>query len=440
MSKLGIGERAPWGDFPQVIRNGGLGALKNEPEYQAAKSGDMPAAIELVDRLLTDETVEKIKEQIGDSKPLVLPVLAVEAAGNNKIPLAMAEALAERLGLDVELGIIQSDRVGRTDTGADHRLAFNPTFEGDVKSGQKYLVVDDTLAMGGTVASLRGYVENRGGKVVAASVMTAHEGALNLPVKPSMLSAIENKHGPSMNQFWQETFGYGTDKLTQGEAGHLKSAKSVDAIRERIAAARHEGIERLGANRVEAPPRSKSAGRSGLTGESLVSAAEGLEVEQQAMIEGASVEQGYQETLAMYVQAKHDQVESIEDRLENLINRQQARLQQTQSNRPGFLSMPGTRKAWQASQAQQQGRLQTLHARLETVREIKEGMGLHSPRVEELATRKMRAENPELAADWDSMKQAERQHQALMKKQEQERKQTQEKSRGLSLGLNRPPQ
>ena len=344
------------------------------------------------------------------------------------------------MGLDVELGIIQSDKVGRTDSGADHRLAFNPTFEGDVKQGQKYLVVDDTLTMGGTVASLRGYVENRGGKVVAASVMTAHEGALNLPVKSSMLAAIENKHGPSINHFWQETFGYGTDKLTQGEAGHLKSAKTVDAIRERITAARHEGIERLGANRVEAPPRSKGAGRSGVTGESLVSSAEGLEVEQQAMIEGASVEQGYQETLAMYVQAKHDQVESIEDRLENLINRQQARLQQTQSNRPGFLSMPGTRKAWQASQAQQQGRLQTLHARLETVREIKEGMGLHSPRVEELATRKMRAENPELAADWDSMKQAERQHQALMKKQEQEKKQTQEKSRGLSLGLNRPPQ
>lgn len=440
MSKLGIGERTPWYDFPQVIRNGDLGALKNEPEYQAAKSGDMSAAIELVDRLLTDDTVGKIREQIGDGKPLVLPVLAVEAAGNNKIPLAMAEALADRLDLDVELGIIQSDKVGRTDSGADHRLAFNPTFEGDVKQGQKYLVVDDTLTMGGTVASLRGYVENRGGKVVAASVMTAHEGALNLPVKSSMLAAIENKHGPSINNFWQETFGYGTDKLTQGEAGHLKSAKTVDAIRERITAARHEGIERLGANRVEASPRSKGAGRSGVTGESLVSSAEGLEVEQQAMIEGASVEQGYQETLAMYVQAKHDQVESIEDRLENLINRQQARLQQTQSNRPGFLSMPGTRKAWQASQAQQQGRLQTLHARLETVREIKEGMGLHSPRVEELATRKMRAENPELAADWDSMKQAERQHQALMKKQEQEKKQTQEKSRGLSLGLNRPPQ
>ncbi|MFT2112313.1 conjugal transfer protein TraN, partial [Marinomonas sp. 2405UD68-3] len=89
MSKLGIGERAPWCDFPQVIRNGDLGSLKNEPEYQAAKSGGRHVAIKLVDRLLTDDTVGKIREQIGDGKPLVLPVLAVEAAGNNKIPLAM---------------------------------------------------------------------------------------------------------------------------------------------------------------------------------------------------------------------------------------------------------------------------------------------------------------------------------------------------------------
>ena len=90
MSRLGIGERAPWGDFPPVIRNGDLHASKKEPEYQAAKAGNTLAAINLVERLLTDDTVEKIRRRIRDSKPLVLPVLAVETSGNNKIPLAMA--------------------------------------------------------------------------------------------------------------------------------------------------------------------------------------------------------------------------------------------------------------------------------------------------------------------------------------------------------------
>lgn len=440
LKSIGIGERAVWNDFPEVIRNGNPGTLKNEPEYEAAKSGDISAAIDLVDKLLTDDTVEKIRIQIKDNKPRILPVLAMEATGNNKIPLAMAEVIADRLSLDVELGIIQSDKVSRTNTGADYRLAFNPRFEGDVRQGQKYLIIDDTLTMGGTIASLRGYVENRGGKIVAACVMTAHEKALNLPVKSSMLAAIENKHGPSVNQFWQETFGYGTEKLTQGEAGHLKSAKTVDTIRERITAARYAGIERLDTNRVETPLHSKGTKRSSLTGENLFLSAKGVEVKQQAIIEGVSVKQNYQETLAIYVQAKHNQAESIKDRLENLINQQQAQLQQTQSNRPSVLSMPGTRKAWQASQVKQQSRLQTLHIRLEKIQEIKESMGLHSTRIEEMATRKMRAENPKLATDWDLMKQAKRQHQALMKKQEQEKRQTQEKSRSLSLGLNRPRQ
>ena len=198
-------------------------------------------------RLLTDATVQRIKARIADCKPRVLPVLAVEVAGNNKIPLAMAEVLADRLGLAVETDVVQLEKVGRTDAGSDHRLAFNPSFDGEVKAGKEYLIVDDTLTMGGTLASLRGYIENRRGHVIAASVMTAHEGAVELAVKPKMLADIEAKHGPMMNQLWQEMFGYGINELTQGEAGHLRAAPSVGAIRDRIIAARDAGSQRLDA-------------------------------------------------------------------------------------------------------------------------------------------------------------------------------------------------
>ena len=181
--------------------------------------------------------------------------------------------------------------------------------------------------------------------------------------------------------------------------------------------------------------------RTDAVGDGLLAAAEATEAEQQAALEAAPLDQTYQEALALYVQAKHDQVERIEDRLENLIDRQQARLQQTQANQPGLLSRPGAKRAWQNQQMQQQARLQSLHVRLEAVREIKEGMGLHSPKVEELATRKMRAENPELASDWDAMREAARRHQALQRREEQERKQAQaleRPGRSQSLGLTRP--
>ena len=70
MNKIGMGERVPWGDFPKVIRNGNLRALQGEPEYQAAKAGDKQAALDLVDRLLADDAVQRIKDQIGECTPL----------------------------------------------------------------------------------------------------------------------------------------------------------------------------------------------------------------------------------------------------------------------------------------------------------------------------------------------------------------------------------
>ena len=105
--------------------------------------------------------------------------------------------------------------------------------------------------MGGTIASLRGYVNNRGGKVVAEAVMSAHENALHLPIKAQMLAAINYKHGSMMNQFWQKEFGYGIEELTEGEAGHVRHSKTVDEIRDRITQARHERILSLGKSRVE---------------------------------------------------------------------------------------------------------------------------------------------------------------------------------------------
>ena len=112
-----------------------------------------------------------------------------------------------------------------------------------------------------------------------------------------LLTAIENKHGPSMNQFWQETFGYGIDQLTQSEAGHLRRATSVDEIRDRLVKARHEGIERLGKEEIETP-RSEGENRAEIT---------------------LALEQDYRETLGSYIEAKYEQVDRIEDRLEHLI-------------------------------------------------------------------------------------------------------------------------
>jgi len=90
--------RFPWGDFPDVVRNGNLGELKKQPEYAAAKSGDSEAALNLASRIIRPE-FEVALAGLGSRhpRPVLLPVLAEEFAGNNRIPLAFAEVLSERL-------------------------------------------------------------------------------------------------------------------------------------------------------------------------------------------------------------------------------------------------------------------------------------------------------------------------------------------------------
>lgn len=248
-------ERSDWGNFPPVVRNGDLGMLKNEPEYAAAKTGDIEAAAILANRLLSPQTLADIKSMIGDTKPYVLPVHAQEGMGKNKIPMALAKLIAHNLNLPVHEGIVQANKVSRTGKGIDHRFAFPPAFEGKVEAGRDYLIVDDTLSVGGTIAALKGYVENRDGRVIGAAVMTAHQGALNIAVKPNMIEAIRQKHGDSMDKLWQENFNYELNKLTQGEAGHIRSAKDADTLRDRVLAARYEGLSGIHGSLATEPPQ-----------------------------------------------------------------------------------------------------------------------------------------------------------------------------------------
>jgi len=172
----------------------------------------------------------------------------------------------------------------------------------------------------------------------------------------------------------------------------------------------------------------------------LLELAQEMQTEQTALLEATPLESQYSASFAALVEEKHDQAERIEDKLENLIDLQVSRLQQTQAKQPGLFALPGARARWQQQVQQQQNTMQRLHGRLETVREIKEAMGIHNPRIDELAIRKLRAQEPELASEWDDMQEAQRLHQAMQRKQEQEKRQALEREQlsrgGLRLGLS----
>jgi hypothetical protein len=155
--------------------------------------------------------------------------------------------------------------------------------------------------------------------------------------------------------------------------------------------------------------------------DALLERAQEVEAEQTALLEASPLESQYSAAFAAQAEAKHDQAERIEDRLENLIEQHASRLQQKQTSQPSLFSFPGAHAKWQSQVQQQQSAMQRLHGRLEAVREIKDGIGARGPRVEELAHRKVRAQEPELAKEWEDMQQAARLHQALLRKHEQEK-------------------
>ena len=239
-------ERAPWNDFPPLIRNGTLEELKNSENYQAAKAGDSKAALSLVQSLLNEQTIAEIQEMAGGREPVIVAVRAEESAGRNKIPFMMARALSSQTGWQVDTKLFQANFAGRTGTDTVYRLANPPIFRGDVQAGRDYLIVDDNSTMGGTIASLRGYIENRGGHVIGAAVMSARETGLDIVPTQKQLDDIQRKHGDAPNDYWTNTFGYGIDHLTRGEAGTIRTSPSFDRLRSGIDAARLQRSERMG--------------------------------------------------------------------------------------------------------------------------------------------------------------------------------------------------
>ncbi|SUD66707.1 Uncharacterised protein [Pseudomonas putida] len=140
----------------------------------------------------------------------------------------------------------------------------------------------------------------------------------------------------------------------------------------------------------------------------LEAQAQALAAEQTALLEGGSVQARYNQALGEYVEQKADQCAALEQRLEGLLDRQQAQLQQNLAQRPGWIALPSTRAAWDQANQRCQARLQQLQLRLERVQDLHNGMGLYTPLLEELAVRKLRAEQPELAEQWSLQRQAER--------------------------------
>lgn len=239
-----ISMRTDWKDFPDIFIAHSANTITSHEKYAAAKAGDMEPALELVNDYLDDDFLNELDKFIKKFDDVhVLPVHAEEMAGRNKIPVAYAQAIQQILGLSLDDDIVQATRAFRTQSDGIGRLVKRVSFEGDVVSGRNYLIVDDVVTQGGTLADLKGYIELNGGKVVAASTLSGKANSAKMAITKSTLGQLRKQAGKELEQWWKEQFGYDFSKLTESEARYINKQiyrDGIDAVRDKLIAARLE--------------------------------------------------------------------------------------------------------------------------------------------------------------------------------------------------------
>ena len=236
--------RVPWRNFPDAALLAPERETRVHPEYAAAKSGDATAAARLVTALINEENLARVGSLLDrrdEGRPLLVSAHAYEREGLNAIPAALARLISERFAIPFDTEIVQTNIVGHTGADGYGRLARQAAFDGKVESGREYVMVDDFIGQGGTLANLRGWVEKKNGKVIGAVGLTGKTYSAKLNPTLEQLHELREKHGPELENWWRKQFGHTFDCLTQSEARYLARSPDIDTIRNRLATAIGEG-------------------------------------------------------------------------------------------------------------------------------------------------------------------------------------------------------
>lgn len=224
-------EEHHWGkNFPPVMYNTNLPGLNREGKalHEQAKNGDAEAARRIVARSVKPEKLSAFAKQHRGAR-----LVAVRSEdGKNKIPYAYAAELA-KYGLDIDDSIVQVAKAWHTGSNGIIRMIEHAGFDGDVKPGQEYILVDDVLTFGGTLNDLRMYIESKGGKVVACTTLAVGRNGHHLAIRPELVQQIYDKHGENIDTVLREEgIAYDVSSLTDRQGRYIRDL-DVDTLRDR---------------------------------------------------------------------------------------------------------------------------------------------------------------------------------------------------------------
>jgi hypothetical protein len=233
----GAAPRIPWpGELPDVIvhhpavrdaKGRWRQSAFDDPDYGAAKSGDAEAAARYAAAFASPAALQRLLSLLGTRKARVLPVHAEERAGRNAIPDALAAIIALSAGGILDNAIVQANRPFRTKASGLERIARRAWFDGPVERGALYVLVDDHVTIGGTLADLASHVAAGGGIVLAATTLTSARPTAFIGLDRQRLAEVTGRFGPMDDRF-AATYGYTFEALTNGEAAILLQQSSLE--------------------------------------------------------------------------------------------------------------------------------------------------------------------------------------------------------------------
>lgn len=208
-------------------------------DYAAAKGGDSDAAARVVRDLTDPATLTRAQASFGPDVIYTAPV-AAEAKGDNAIPQALAEYYAAATGARTDTEIVQSNAAGHTGSDLMERLVSPARFDGPVERGQKYVLVDDNITSGGTIAALADHIRRGGGQVAGVVSLANASRSGQFAPRPHVVRELERRFGNDIRSEFQAE----PAALTRDEADYLIGFRSADELRGRAATAREARAER----------------------------------------------------------------------------------------------------------------------------------------------------------------------------------------------------
>ena len=196
---------------------------------------DEKRALMLCEKLQSDDALGRLYDLTFNIDPAPVVVAPARPLGDTKnaVGRTFARYVAQELGFEINNKIFQDNAVRRDKIISPFvRLAHSPTFDGIVVEGANYLLADDIFTLGGTLASLRGFIEGKGGFVIGMTALGEKEGHdVKISLAKSTLEALYEANNGKLAALVPERTGFPLECLTEPEGRYLLQQSSAYAIR-----------------------------------------------------------------------------------------------------------------------------------------------------------------------------------------------------------------